>query len=311
VQKWLIFGAWTLILGWGFLFTNIATDQISPIELTTARAVIAMVGLLVFVQVRGIALPSGWAVVKAYIVLGVANRSLTFILFAWAQQQGVSSGLSGVLVATNPLFTVMIAHVAFADERLTVTKIVGVLLGFAGVIILASRNIDGTQVALDNLLGQGAIVLAALLFAWTTVYTRQTLRDQPVSPLALAVGASTVSGVFMIAWFLVSLLFGATLPAISTLQTDTLVSIFMLGVFNTLIAVVLANYVIRELGASRANMQAYIVPIIALVLGAIFLDEVIDLTVITGSVVILLGVAIATFGSRMGRALKLNRQSNL
>ena len=170
--------------------------------------------------------------------------------------------------------------------------------------IIASRNIDGTQIALDNLLGQGAIVLAALLFAWTTVYTRRTLRDQPVSPLALAVGASTVSGVFMLAWFLVSLLFGATLPAISTLQTDTLFSIFMLGVFNTLIAVVLANYVIRELGASRANMQAYIVPIIALVLGAIFLDEVIDLTVIVGSVVILFGVAIATFGSRLGRAVK-------
>lgn len=298
MAKWLAFAAWTLILGWGFLFINIASDQLDAIEQTVIRAGIATLVLWVYASIVGMKLPINKEALIAFAILGIFNRSLTFMLMAWSQELGVPSGLSSLFIATNPLFSMIIAHFIFADERMSGTKVFGVVLGFLGILILASRSLEGDEVVGSSLLGQAAIVLAAFLFASTTVYTRQVMHELKISPFTLAWGATTVGFGFMLVSFFASIAFGNSPPNLSGLQTDTIISVLILSVFNSMFALLLANYVIRELGASRAAMQAYIVPLIALALGAIFLDEIIDLRVIVAAAVILGGLAIANLGQR-------------
>jgi drug/metabolite transporter (DMT)-like permease len=305
MMRWGSYWGITLIFGSGFLFVNIASEQVSAFELTAVRQIIASVLLTAALYLAGGRLPGDPKAIRQLTILGIINYTIPFVLLTLAQQFGVGSGLSGVIITLNPLFTAIIANYALSDDSLTATRLVGALAGLAGTVILASGNITAESFDGRGLLGQLMLVGAALSFATSNVYTHHILADRRMTLLIVAAGTSIASAVTssLLVLFDVTIA-GNTLSNPADFDSDTVIAILVLALIHSVVPSVVMRYVIRELGAAVAATTQYIVPVIALGLGAIFLDEIIDLRIILGTVVILVGVALANFGQRLFTRLR-------
>lgn len=305
MAKWLGFAGLVLIYGSIFMFISVAVEQITPLELAVIRLSIATVCLFMVIRLTNTPIPLTSTMIQAYIIIGLLNVAIPFVLIAWAQTQNLDSGLTGVLVTMNPLFTLVIAHFVFEDERMTPASVIGIATGFIGTLILATRNWQNGEIILDGLLGQAAVVFCAFLFAAMGVFGRHTMQKNTVKPMAMATMTSLVALVSTGSLLLVNYLFLDVTPTpLNTLELQTIGSIMVLGFISSFVAFYLTYFVLRELGATRTSMMTYIIPIISLFLGALLLDELIDSTVILGTVVILSGLAIVNLTEPLLRRLR-------
>jgi drug/metabolite transporter (DMT)-like permease len=301
LKKWLAFGVLVMIHGSGFMFVDIAVRQVTPLELTVMRFVIGAPALLLVVYLRRLAVSLDWNFLRGIILIGILNNTVPFLLIASAQQGGLDSGLTGVLIATNPLFALVIAHFVFADERMNLTKALGVIAGFGGVVILAMRNWQDGQLVTEGLLGQGAVITAALLFAVSGAISRRLMQSHGRNPMVIAAGTLTVAMIASGILILIHVLGGNPVTAPNSLHPETIAAVLVLGFLQTFTAFMIMFFVIRELGITRASMGAYIIPIISLTLGTLFLNEVIDGIVLLGTAVILSGIAVVNIGTNISR----------
>jgi drug/metabolite transporter (DMT)-like permease len=296
-------GFWVLAFIWGssFLFIRIGVEQLSTFQLVFIRTGIAAVGLNIVVYLRGKRLPTDRAGVRDVSILGVVNTVIPFALITWGEKS-IESGLAAVLQATAALFTMLVAHFAFADERITRRTVAGLVVGFAGVVVLASRT-AGDAVAVDatlHVLGQLAIVLASFCYALGGVYSRKAIQRR-LEPIVAAAGAMTVTALISgVLAYSVPLAGGAAPAALAGLTPHVLGAILTLGVLNTFVAYLIFYATIETLGAARASMVTYVIPAVGLALGALFLDEPVDLRLLTGATMIVgsIGICSAAAGRR-------------
>ena len=301
-RYWVVFWLVSLIYGSSFLLNSVVLRELAPIEVGVLRYIVAALGLHLYLRRQGKRLPLDQTTIRHLILVGVGNHAIPFVLIVWAQTQ-VQSGLAGVLMATTPLYSLVIAHFVFADERMSVRKAGGIALGFTGILILASRELSGVPVE-GHLIADLAILVASALGAATTVYSRRVMIG-PVDPMVVSAGTMTVSAIFMVVAVLVSWLLGHG-PGwvfITTMSRETWLIILMMGVVNTLIANTLFYFLVRGWGASRSTLVTYVYPPISLVLGVIFLQEVIDIHIVLGTMVILSGLALSTLPVTLWRSL--------
>jgi drug/metabolite transporter (DMT)-like permease len=286
MRKWWV-AFWVLSIIWGssFLLIRIAVEQMPPAELVFFRNAIAAIGLNLVLLYQRKPLPYTRTTLSSVVIMGLTGIALPCLLISWGEQS-IDSGVTAVLQASVALFTLVMAHFAFVDERITGYKIVGLLVGFVGVIILASRSwIDG-QIEPSSLYGQLAVIAASALFAFGSNYSRKTTQGT-IEPLVLATGAITTAAVVMGLVNLLAMMSGQTLVNPFDLETSAVVAVIMLGIFNTFAAWVLFYSIIKYLGATRASMVAYVVVPIGLVLGVLVRDEVVDERVIIGGLLII------------------------
>jgi drug/metabolite transporter (DMT)-like permease len=293
-QAWL--GFWVLSLIWGssYLFIRIGVEQVPPFQLVFIRTAIAAVGLTVVVYARGKRLPTDWAGVRALLFLGVVNTVFPFALITWGETQ-IESGLASVLQGTTALFALVIAHFAFVDERITWRKVAGLILGFLGVVILASRS-TGTETAHTDswmhLLGQVAILLSSLCYAVGGAYSRKVMQ-QRLEPIVISAGAMIVAAIITGCIAYLSPLLGGPAPVrLGELAPSALGSVLALGLVNTFGAYLLFYPLVATLGASRTSMVTYVIPVVGVLLGALFLGEVVDIRLLLGGVLILGSIAL-------------------
>ncbi|MFQ3567476.1 MAG: EamA family transporter [Aggregatilineales bacterium] len=303
MRKWLAFWAVGLIWGSSFLLIRVSLGQLSPYQVVFIRTSIAAVCLNVTLLALGKRLPRTMAGWRLLLILGLFNTTLPFVLISWGQKT-VDSGMASVLNATAPLFTMVAAHVAFADERITLKKIAGLVLGFLGVVLLASRSwVDG-QFVPGNLLGQLAIVTAALCYGVFSTYSRGVVKTR-LAPLVVSTGALTVASISSgLVILVVPLLGGQASAPLADLRFEVLAAIIVLGLFNTYVTYLMFYWVIDQLGAARASMVTYVTPAVGLTLGALVLGEVIDWRLLAGALLILAGIAVVNLRWRQlaGRA---------
>jgi drug/metabolite transporter (DMT)-like permease len=289
-------GFWLLALIWGssFLFIRIGVEQLPAFQLVFIRTGIAAIGLNLMVYLRGKRLPTDWRSVIDLLVLGVVNTVLPFALITWGETR-IESGLASVLQGTAALFTLVVAHFAFADERISLRKLAGLLIGFLGVVVLASRSTTGELVQSDStmhLLGQLAVIAASFCYALGGTYSRKAMQHR-LDPVVVAAGAMTVASVLsgMIAWMSPSL--GGPAPiSLEQLTPRVLGAVLALGLVNTFGAYLIFYPLVSVLGAARSSMVTYVIPVVGLVLGAIFLGEQVDLRLVIGAAMIVGGIAI-------------------
>jgi drug/metabolite transporter (DMT)-like permease len=289
-------GFWLLALIWGssFLFIRIGVEQLPAFQLVFIRTGIAAVGLIMVVYLRGKRLPTDWRSIGDLLVLGVVNTVLPFALITWGEMH-IESGLASVLQGTAALFTLVVAHFTFTDERISLRKLVGLLVGFLGVVVLASRSTAGEIVQSDatmHLLGQLAIIVASFCYALGGTYGRKAMQHR-LDPVVVAAGAMTVAALIsgIIAW--VSPLLGGPPPiSLSQLTPSVLGAVLALGLVNTFGAYLIYYPLVSVLGAARTSMVTYVIPIVGLVLGAIFLGELVDLRLVIGTLLIVGGIGI-------------------
>ena len=280
-RAWALFAAVAFLWGIPYLFIKVAVDDgLSPFFLSWARLVLGAVVLLALAWRAGTLGPlrgrGRWVALFALIEI-----SIPFPLIA-AGEQHVTSSLAAILIAAVPLFIAMIAVRFYADERVTGWRLVGLLIGFAGVIALVGIDVAGET---DELIGALAILLAALGYAVGPIILRTRLAD---------IDTRAVMGAGLLAaatW--------RTVPGLLTVPDeaptrDALVSIVVLGLFCTAAAFVCFGQLITEVGPSRSSLITYVAPVVAVALGVAVLDESVGLGAAVGLVLILTGSYLAT-----------------
>lgn len=283
-------GFWALGLIWGasFLLIKVGVAEMTPLQLIAVRVGTAAIALVATLYLTGRRLPGDRATQLKLVVVGLFNIAVPFFLITWGEQS-IDSGLATVLNATVPLFSLVIAHFALADEQITPFKVLGLAAGFIGVVILASRSVAVEVAANNSLVGQLAVLGASLSYACTTVFVRRSLRQ--LKPMVVSTGA-TLSAALVI---LVVTLLVDGLPDFGAISLTANLSVLTLGLVNTYIAFLIYYWIIDTWGATRATLVTYIMPPVGLTLGVIFLAEVLDVTLIVGAVLIVAGVALVNW----------------
>lgn len=295
MAKWA--GFWLVGLIWGssFLLIRVGVEELAPFQLVFIRTGIAAVGLNIVMLLRGKRYPANLRALLPLIIIGIGNTAVPFALITWGEKS-VESGLASVLQASASLFTLVIAHFTFADERITLQKAIGLLLGFVGVIVLASRSWADGQLVTGNFLGQLAIIGASLCYATFTTYSRKVIQNR-FEPIVVSAGAMTAAAVVSGVAMLAAPLFGGQ-PAtpLVDLSSEVLNSVLALGLVNTFVAYLFYYWIVQELGAARASMVTYVVPAVGLALGVIFLNELLDLRLIIGAGLIFVAIGVVNVG---------------
>ena len=264
-SDWLVLVALALIWGSAFFFIGVAVRHVQPLTYVCLRLTIAAAGMWLYVKVKGgdIGLPR--EVWGSMVVLALLNNALPFTLFGWGQTH-IASGLASILNATTPIWGVVVAHFLTHDERMSPRKIAGVILGFGGVAMMIGPSL------LSNLgssaLAQLACVTAALLYALAAVWARR-FRRMGVSPLSVTTGQLTAGALIMLPISLiVDRPWTHSFPPLSALAAIT-----ALALLCSAFAYVLYFRLIDHAGATNALLVTLLVPPVAILLGALFLNE--------------------------------------
>ena len=275
-----------LALAWGssYLFIKIGVETLPPLSLVAGRLVIGLAVLLVVVVATRTPLPRDPRTLGHLAVLGAVNIAIPFWLIGWAEQH-ISSGLAGILQSTSPFFTLVLAASFVHDEHFTRGRLGGIAVGFLGILVLSAGNLAdaGTAAGAQRLLGELGVVFASLAYATGNTYARRALRE--TRPLVLATG--------QVGWALamvVALAFlvdgGVTLPAVP----EAWFAISWLGAVGTGFAYLVFFRLLTRWGPTRASLVAYLLPVVAVVLGIAVLSETVDATFVAGGVLIVAGI---------------------
>lgn len=279
------------IWGSSFLFIKVLVDEVSPVEVVAGRAFFGMLAIAAYVAWQRKPLGIAPALVAKVSVLSVVSNIMPFGLIAWGEQH-IDSGIAAVLNSTMPIFTSVIAAAVLIEERFTVFRLGGLLLGFVGVVVLTGDDI--LNITDESVLGQLAIVGAALCYGVGSVFARNLLGSH--EPNTLAMMQVTLTTVMSAG--LVFLLEGS--PGYGSLSLEALLSLLGLGVLGTGVAYIFFFWLIDNVGSVRASLVTYIVPVVALILGWLVLDERIGVNVILGAALIIAGVASVMRGQAPG-----------
>ena len=264
-RDWAILLILSVIWGGSFFFVGVAVHSIHPFSLVLIRVALAAAMLWLFLLARGerLALPPGAA--SASLILALLNNVVPFILFVWAQQT-IPSGLASILNATTPIWGVIVAHLFTADEKATPARIAGVILGFAGVAVMIGADLLG-QIGRD-VLGQLACLIATLCYALAGVYARR-FRTMGVKPVAVATGQLSASTLVMLPLVLIfEPPWRAAPPSL-----EAWAAMVGLALLCTSLAYILYFRLLESAGATNSLLVTFLIPITAILLGAIVLHE--------------------------------------
>jgi drug/metabolite transporter (DMT)-like permease len=290
-SAWAAFWILGLIWGSSFLLISVGVEDMSATQVVFIRTIIATIGLNIVRHFRGFPIPRDWPMIRAFIFIGVGNATIPYTLISLGEQN-ISSGMAAVLQSTASLFTLVTAHLAFADERISRQKVIGLLTGFIGVIMLSSETVSNGTVDTKMLLGQLAVIGASFFYAVFTVHSRKVL-NQNIQPIVVSSASFIAAAISAFGFvFLEPLLGGRSFVPLTEIGSDVLQAVFMLGFLNTFIAYLFFYFIVRELGALRASMVTYVVPIIGLTLGVLARDEIVTWVMVVGAITIMTGIII-------------------
>ena len=276
-------GLLALIWGSGFLWIKLGIGGLSPVEVTLSRLVLGSAVLFAVVAVRRGSLPRSPAVWLHITVAALFANAAPYLLFAVGEQH-VASATAGMLNATTPLWTVLIALGTRHQRAVTARQAAGLVIGFGGAVLIFApwRAVSGLAS-----IGAVACLAAAACYAVSYVYMDKFLARRGIGPVVLSacqLGAASV-------WLAIALgVDGAPAPR---LDATMVASVLILGLIGTGAAYVLNYQIIASVGATVASTVTYLLPIVAIILGFLVLGEHITLADLAGIALILAGVALS------------------
>ena len=293
--EWLVF--LTLAFCWGssYLFIKFAVDDFGTFTLVALRLAVGASLLWAVVLLSRVELPRDRKVYGHLAVMGAINIAIPFALITWAERSADSS-LAAILTSPVPLFAAVLAPFFLPDEPIRLNGLVGLGLGFIGVVILVSPGLTGAGGDLTAML---ALLAAAASYACGAIYARRNVRG--LRPMVPAVFQVTFAGLYTLV-----LAFLIEQPLASTPDAQAIFSILWLGLLGSGLAYLCFFRLLGPWGATRLTMVAYVIPVVGIALGFLFLDETIDGRIIVGTLAVLAGIAIVN--SRYGRRRVFGRQ---
>lgn len=281
------------IWGSGFLLIKVSVEGFSPTLLTFVRLVLASATLLVVMRLRHDRLPRGFRVWLHLAVAGLLLNVLPYVLYAYGETH-ITSILAGIWNATVPLLTVLVVMISLPEERPTVDRILGLLVGFAGVLVVLGfwQGLVG-----GALLGSLACLVGSATEGIGFPYTRKYLTGRNDTVLALAVGQLLCAAAEMLPLLP---FFGGVAH---TVPVQSIISLLCLGFLNTGVAYILTYGLVRDVGATMMSTVTYLMPLVAAVEGVLILREPITWNEPIGGLIVIAGIAISERGMAwIGRA---------
>ena len=277
---------------WGvsYIVVELLLPILPPITLTFYRSIISTVMLYGMLRMVGGRLPETLKAWTPFLLLSLLNQSVPFALSSWGQLK-IEGGLAAILQSTMPLFTVLLAAWLTTDEELSLSKVVGVLLGLGGVLVLIGPNVLSGLTS--NIWSQLAVVASALLYALGAINLRHVFKTQPTHFTAWQLRLRIVTAQFIVATLSLapfSLWFDS--PWLLRLTPSSILYLLFLGIGMTLFATFTYYYLVETIGAARASATIYLIPIAGVLAGIIVLGETFTIHTIVALVLILAGVVL-------------------
>lgn len=286
----------TLATVWGgsFLFNAILVTELPVLTIVAIRVTVAALALWGFMYATGRKIPTSLHVWGALLILGVLNNAIPFSLIVQGQTQ-ITSGLASILNATTPLFTIVVAGIFLMDERFSVLRVLGVIVGFSGVILMVGPDALGGLGA--DFWAQLCALGAAISYGFASVFGRR-FRELRVDPVMVATGQVTMSS--LVLWPIALWIDGP--QDIANMSLNAALSMFGLAVLCTSFAYILYFRILERAGATNISLVTFLVPISAIILGVLVLGEQIFIKEIIGMT--LIGVGLAIIDGRLIKRLR-------
>jgi drug/metabolite transporter (DMT)-like permease len=295
--EWGMLIALSLLWGGSFFFVGVALRELPPFTIVVLRVGIAAIVLNLMLPVMELRMPITLHAWGTFFGLGVLSNALPFCLIVWGQTQ-IASGLASILNATTPLFTVLVAHVLTEDEKISGNRLVGVMVGFGGVaVLIGPAALEGVGA---NVLAQLACIGAAISYAFAGVYGRR-IRTMGIAPLVATTGMVTASALLLLPIALVvdrPWMLAAPGPAGWS-------AIVGLAVLSTALAYLLYFRILATAGATNLMLVTFLIPVSAILLGALGLGERLAVQHFLGMA--LIGLGLAAIDGRLFRLWRAER----
>jgi drug/metabolite transporter (DMT)-like permease len=275
------FGVLALVWGSSFLWIKIALTGLSPVQIAFVRTALGAAVILVLAYARGHRLPRTRAAWGHLSVAALFGNLIPFVLFAVGEKT-VDSGVAGVLNSTTPLWTLGLGLLLGFEKQRGGARMMGLMLGFAGTLLIFA---PWEKAGLASW-GALACLTAAASYAVAYVYIGRTLSGQGLSSLQLS------SSQLVAATGLTALAVPVGGLQQVHLNANALIAVGILGVFGTGLAFVINYRLIEDEGPTNATTVGYLLPVVSVLLGATFLGESLNVRVVVGMVVVLVGVAL-------------------
>lgn len=284
-KHWIVFILLGAIWSSSFLWIKIGVQDIGPMALVAFRMLFGAITAAAIGIYQKVEWPRDWKTWGIFAVLGPTSLAIPIFFISWGEQT-IDSAVASILNATTPLFTILIAHFLLQDDRMTFQKVLGLLTGFAGVVILMSKDL--TAGAQNSVIGQAAVILASLFYAGSAVYGRKL--TQHVQGTVRGAMLLVTATIFM--WIVGPL---TERPFEFPSLPITWVAVLWLGVLGSGLAVILLWYLIHEVGPTRASLVTYLFPVGGVILGVIFLNENLSWQLLVGTVLIVGSLAVVNW----------------
>jgi len=276
-KHWIVFITLGIIWSSSFLWIKIGLQEIGPMALVAFRMLLGALtaaGIAIHQKVKW---PRDWKTWGIYAILGPASLAIPIFFISWGEQT-IDSAVASILNATVPLFTIVIAHFWLRDDKMTAPKVIGLLIGFAGVVVLFSEDLLASQH--KNVIGQLSVILASLFYAWSAVYARRA--TQHVTGVLR--GALPLITASLFIWIIGPI---TEKPFLFPSLTLTWIAALWLGVLGSGIAMIMFYYLLHEIGPTRTTLVTYIFPPGGVMLGVLFLNEHLSWQLLAGTALII------------------------
>ncbi len=291
-KHWFAFILLGVVWSASFLWIKIAVQEVGPFMLVGFRVLFgALTGILasIFLRTRW---PRDRATWVTYAILGVTSVAIPFVLISWGEKT-IDSAVASILNASVPLFTIILAHYILKDDRMTAQKMLGLLVGFGGVVVLLSKDLQPG--ASNSILGQAAVIVASLFYAASSIFARVKTEHVP----GLVRGAAPLVTASLVMWVLIPVV---EKPVVLPSLPITWVALLWLGILGSGLALVLWYYLLHEIGPTRTALVSYIFPLGGVILGVIFLHEELSWQLFAGALFIVASIVAVNWRTKPATA---------
>jgi drug/metabolite transporter (DMT)-like permease len=288
-REWVLFWALGLIWGSSFLWIKIGVRELDPFTLVGWRLLFGTLGMVIVIALQRPSFPRAPSTWIGLAVLGIINTALPFVLITWGEKS-IDSAVASVLNSTVPLFTLVIAHLFLRDEPITARKAMGLLVGFVGILVLMARDLAFGEMQV-GVLGQAAVLLAAVSYASAAVFARRTMREVP--PLVQAFVPMAFADALV--WSVATQ--GGNPGRLPSLA-NTWIALLWLGLLGSCVAYLIYYNLLHSVGATRTAMVTYIFPVVGVALGVLFLHEQADWHLLAGAALVISSIAVVNWKSK-------------
>ena len=283
----LVYALACLIWGSTWMAIRLGLDSLTPFISIGLRFSFASIFILIFMKIKGMKIQVDKLSIKLYFQMGFFSFVIPYGLVYWGEQY-IPSGLASVLFAVNPFFVTIFSFYMLSQEKITAYKIIGMVIGFIGILVIFFKDITNT--AAFFVWGMVSIVLSALIQGWIQVVVKK--HGQHLNSFTMNFYPMLIAGIGM-------LIIGISTENLGYIKFDSkaILSVLYLAFFGSMIVFTCWYWLLKRVSVIVLSLITFITPVIALILGIIFLKEVITASDLLGSFLVLAGLLIATMGN--------------